>query len=94
MIGERVLSQHCADALTNLQKLRTSFIVVVSKKIGSSHKELRSVLLFRIELSRCGYSGNASNSAFVSFRSSVSNPSVNQPKTGTSSSRACRGLCC
>jgi len=35
---------------------------------------------------------NSSSKASASFRSSVSNPSVNEPWTGASSSRACCGL--
>jgi hypothetical protein len=35
------------------------------------------------------YDANCSNNAFASFRSRVSNPSVNQPYTGANSSRAC-----
>ena len=39
MIRERVLSQYCAYALTNFQKLRTSFTVAIGKKIGSGHRD-------------------------------------------------------
>jgi hypothetical protein len=38
------------------------------------------------------YDANSSSSAFASFRSSVSNPSVNHPYTGASSSRDCLHL--
>ncbi len=38
------------------------------------------------------HAASSSNSAFASFRSNVSNPSVNQPYTGASSSRACCSL--
>jgi L-asparaginase len=45
---------------------------------------------FSIRLCVCKY--GASSSAFASFKSRVSNPSVNHPYTGASSSRACCGL--
>src|SRR6516162_7312427 len=35
---------------------------------------------------------SCSSNAFASFRSRVSNPSVNQPQTGANNSRACRTL--
>ena len=54
----------------------------VSDRIGSS---------FACSSSK-GYAANSSSNAFASFRSRVSNPSVNQPYTGASSSRACRTL--
>ena len=38
------------------------------------------------------HNANSSSNAFASFRSSVSQPSVNQPYTGASSSRACCGF--
>jgi hypothetical protein len=38
------------------------------------------------------YAANSSSSALASFRSRVSKPSVNQPYTGASSSRACCDL--
>ena len=41
---------------------------------------------------RCAHVANSSSNAFASCRSSVSKPSVNQPYTGASSSRACCGL--
>jgi hypothetical protein len=40
------------------------------------------------------YAANSSNSALASFRSRVSKPSVNQPYTGASRSRACCDLPC
>ena len=39
-----------------------------------------------------GHYVSSPSSAFASFRSRVSNPSVNQPYTGASSSRACCGF--
>src|SRR5262249_51905561 len=38
------------------------------------------------------HTASCSSSAFASFRSRVSNPSVNHPYTGASNSRACCGL--
>ena len=38
---------------------------------------------------RGSHAANSCSSAFASFRSRVSNPSVNQPYTGANSSRAC-----
>jgi hypothetical protein len=58
----------------------------------------QSPILARVEISACGIGkialtppryGNSSISSFASFRSRVSNPSVNHPYTGASSSRAC-----
>ena len=39
--------------------------------------------------SRIAYAANSSSNVFASFRSRVSNPSVNHPYTGANSSRAC-----
>ena len=41
---------------------------------------------------RSHHNANVPSRAFASFRSCVSNPSVNQPYKGASSSRACCGL--
>jgi len=49
----------------------------------------QNVQLARTEPGRKAYAANSSKSAFASFRSRVSNLSVNHPYTGASSSRAC-----
>jgi hypothetical protein len=46
------------------------------------------VILFSGNRGRRAHAANSSSNAFASFRSSVSNPSVNQPYTGARSSRA------
>jgi hypothetical protein len=48
-------------------------------QFAARHRSTQGALRFSLQTNRITYDANCSNNALASFRSSVSNPSVNQP---------------